>query len=167
MLLLTIHLDGYLAFGIRDHDAELVGVQSDHVKTIITTLSNLARSAIEPPLSLDHAVIEYKEINVLLVFISEQPHKPVHSRGKTIEETWIRSGGTTRKASRQEVGALMLHSQAPRWEEMRASKLLKPSEIIEQLDVATIAKLRERPLPQDEVGIMKWLLDEKRLCCKK
>ena len=36
---------GFLAFGIRDHDAELIGVQSEEVKNIISTLTNLARTA--------------------------------------------------------------------------------------------------------------------------
>lgn len=111
-------------------------------------------------LSHDHAVVEFDGTPVLFVHISEQANKPAHRRGKSIEEAWIRSGGSTRKASRAEIGSLMLHSQAPRWEELRASTLLPGREIVARLDLATIAKLLQRPLPDDEAELMRWLTDE-------
>jgi predicted HTH transcriptional regulator len=92
--------------------------------------------------------------------VPEQAVKPVHRRGKTIEESWVRSGGTTRKASRQEVGALMLNSATPRWEELRASSLMPLEDVLERLDVATIAKLLGRPLPGEPDELRQWLLAE-------
>jgi predicted HTH transcriptional regulator len=118
------------------------------VAKVVSTLTNLGRDAVEPPLALDHAAVEFGSGNVLLVSVPEQAVKPVHRRGKSIEETWIRSGGTTRKASRQEVGALMLHSSTPCWEDLRASPLVSLAEVQRMLDLATIAKLLQRPLPQ-------------------
>lgn len=98
---------GSLVFGVAN-SGQLVGVDQEAVAQIANTLSNLGRDAVEPPLALDHAVVEFKGIPILLVHVPEQTVKPVHRRGKTIEESWVRSGGTTRKASRHEVGALML-----------------------------------------------------------
>ena len=72
----------------------------------------------------------------------------------------MRSGGTTRKASRHEVGALMLHSSAPRWEELRASSLLTIEAVVEMLDLDTVAKLLQRPMPNDMDGLAHWLVDE-------
>ncbi|TYR36910.1 hypothetical protein FXV77_06950 [Sphingobacterium phlebotomi] len=82
---------------------------------------------------------------------------------KTIEDTFIRSGGTTRKASCQEVGALMLNSKSPPWEELHASKLLNDIEVITLLEYDKILELLGRPVPGDLKEILKWLEDEKMI----
>ena len=150
---------GSLVFGVAD-SGELVGVNQSEVAQTVNTLSNLGRDAVEPPLALDHAVVDFKGVALLLVHIPEQGIKPAHRRGKTIEESWVRSGGTTRKASRQEVGALMLNSAIPQWEELRASPLLELDDVLAKLDVATIAKLLERPLPSESTDLAPWLVAE-------
>lgn len=150
---------GSLVFGMVD-SGQPVGVDQSAVAQIANTLANLGRDAVDPPLALDHAVVDFKGVPLLLVHIPEQAVKPAHRRGKTIEESWVRSGGTTRKASRQEVGALMLNSATPRWEELRASSLLHLDEVLVRLDVATIAKLLERPLPSESTDLGQWLLVE-------
>ncbi len=150
---------GCLVFGIADN-GQLEGVDQAAVAKIANTLANLGRDAVEPPLALDHTVVDFKGVPLLLVHIPEQTVKPAHRRGKTIEETWVRSGGTTRKASRQEVGALMLNSATPRWEELRATSLLTLDDALARLDVATIAKLLERPLPNDPGELGRWLVAE-------
>ena len=127
---------------------------------IANTLANLGRDAVEPPLSIDHAVVEYLGTPILLVRIFEQRGKPAHRRGKSIEEAWVRSGGTTRKASRQEVGALMLNGPAPRWEEQRASALLPLNAAAASLDLEAIAKLLQRPLPTEPDALAQWLVAE-------
>ena len=127
--------DGYLVFGVANTDTALVGVDQEQVEGIIAKLTNLGRDAVEPPLRLDHAVVELDEVPLLFVYICEQANKPAHRRGKSIEESWIRSGGTTRKASRAEIGSLMLHSRAPSWEALRASSLLSANEVVASLDL--------------------------------
>ena len=150
---------GFLVFGVQD-DATLTGVEQSAVAQIINTLANLGRDAVEPPLVIDHAVVDYRGVALLIVYVAEQSNKPVHRRGKTIEEAWIRSGGTTRKASRQDVGGLMLNSQAPRWESLRASNLLQSGELLAMLDLSVIANLLQRPLPAEEGELLRWLADE-------
>lgn len=154
---------GYLVFGVRDGDAALIGVDQGQVTAIVNKLTNLGRDAIEPSLMIDHAVVEVDNVPLLFIHIPEQSHKPAHRRGKSIEEAWIRSGGTTRKASRQEIGGLLMNSKPLRWEELHASPLLDTDAVLEQLDVATIARLRQRPLPDDRETIMAWLIEEKML----
>ena len=150
---------GTLAFGIAN-DGSLTGIDPSDVEDIVGKLANIGRDALEPALVIDHTVIEFRSVNVLLVHVAEQSVKPVHRRGKSIEETWIRSGGTTRKASRQEVGGLLLDSATPRWEEQRASKLLSIEEIERMLDLPAIAGLLERPIPREENHYVDWLIDE-------
>jgi predicted HTH transcriptional regulator len=150
---------GTLVFGVND-DGAAHGITAEDVATVVGTLTNLGRDAVEPPLALDHAAVEFCGSNVLLVRVPEQAVKPVHRRGKSIEETWIRSGGTTRKASRQEVGTLMLHSSTPHWEDLRASPLVSLADVQRMLDLEAIAKLLQRPLPEDEQDLARWLVDE-------
>lgn len=151
---------GFLTYGIEDQAGKAVGVDRGQVEEIISRLTSPSRDAIEPPLVLDHVVIECDEVPLLFVFICEQANKPAHRRGKSIEEAWIRSGGTTRKASRAEIGSLMLNSHAPRWEELRATSLLPTKDVLAGLDLATISKLLQRPLPDDTGELMRWLADE-------
>jgi predicted HTH transcriptional regulator len=101
---------GFLVYGVADAGANLVGIDQIQVEEIIRRLANLGRDTIDPPLVLDHAVVDYGNTPLLLVYIPEQLNKPVHKRAKSIEEAWIRSGGTTRKAARSDVGSLM-HAQ--------------------------------------------------------
>ena len=150
---------GTLVFGVNN-DGVPVGIGAEALNKIINTLANLGRDAVEPPLALDHAAIEYRGVTVLLVRVPEQPVKPVHRRGKTIEATWIRSGGTTRKASRQDVGSMMLNSAAPRWEALRASPLLDLDDVQRLLDLEAIANLLQRPLPEGADNLAAWLAVE-------
>jgi ATP-dependent DNA helicase RecG len=151
---------GCLVFGVTDA-GQLAGVDQQVVAGIVNTLANLGREAVNPPLALDHAVVSFQGVALLLVRVAEQPVKPVHRRGKGMEETWVRSGGTTRKASRHEVGALMLNSAPARWEDVRASPLLAPHEAIARLDVAAIAALLKFPLPASADEQARWLLGER------
>jgi len=151
---------GYLVYGIANAGAKLVGVNEEQVVEVISRLTNIGRDAIDPALVLDHAVVDFNNTPLLFVYICEQSNKPVHRRGKSIEDAWIRSGGTTRKASRAEIGSLMLNSHAPRWEELRATSLLTATEVIALLDLATISKLLQRPLPDVQFELMRWLVDE-------
>jgi ATP-dependent DNA helicase RecG len=151
------HRDGgTLVFGINDAGVA-VGIDSAGIAQITNTLANVGRDAIEPPLVIDHAAVDYRGTVVLLVRVPEQPVRPVHRRGKSIEEAWIRSGGTTRKASRQDVGSMMLNSSTPRWEELRASPLMNIDEVQRLLDLEAIAQLLQRPLPTGADELAAWL----------
>jgi ATP-dependent DNA helicase RecG len=151
------HRDGgTLVFGINDAGVP-VGVDGAGIAQITNTLANLGRDAIEPPLVIDHAAVDYRGAVVLLVRVPEQPVRPVHRRGKSIEEAWIRSGGTTRKASRQDVGSMMLNSSTPRWEELRASPLIAIDEVQRLLGLDAIAQLLQRPLPSGADELAAWL----------
>ena len=154
---------GFLVFGINNPDGKLLGVELVQVAETVNTLANLGRDGIEPAIALDHGVVEYEGVSLLFVSVPEHNNRPVHRRGQSIEESWVRSGGTTRKASRQELAGLLLGSQPPRWEELRASPLLDADAVLAALDLATIAKLRERPLPDERDTLLRWLADEKMI----
>ena len=151
---------GYLVFGVND-DGKTTGIDQTQVNSIIGQLGNLRRDAIDPPLALDHAVAEAPDgTPLLLVRIPELAVKPAHRRGKSIEEAWVRSGGTTRKASRQEIGALLMNSSTPHWEDLRASPLLSLADVQHHLDLPAVAQLLQRPLPEDAEDLGRWLVQE-------
>lgn len=150
---------GCLVFGIND-DGQTVGIDAQEVERIVGTLANLGREAVDPPIALDHSVSLHQGVPILLVRIPVQTITPVHRRGKSVEETWIRSAGTTRKASRQEVGALMMNSAPVHWEDLRASGVVNLVDVKELLDLHAISRLLERPLPNDDQSLTRWLVDE-------
>jgi predicted HTH transcriptional regulator len=151
---------GFMVFGV-DGEGIAQGVHSKTVETIINQLANLGRAALEPPIALDHIVETYGSVRLLFVHIPESPVKPVHIRGKGLDFAFIRSGGTTRLASRQEIGALMLHSKTPRWEELRVSVLKSDEELLEALDARQIFEILGRPQPSTQAETIEWMATEK------
>jgi ATP-dependent DNA helicase RecG len=153
---------GFLAFGISK-SGEPLGVTASVADQIANSLASIGRDAIEPPLALDHTIVEFRGVPILLVYAPEQAVKPAHCRGKGVEETWIRSAGTTRKASRQEIASLLMNSTTPRWEDIRASSLVNLEQVKSLLDIRTIASLLERPQPKDDDEIAVWLMAERMI----
>jgi len=151
---------GSLVFGV-DNSGKPIGIDEDAVEKIVTQLANLGRAAIEPPLALDHAVEEFNGVRLLFVHVPESTVKPVHLRGKSLDEAFIRSGGTTRKASRQEIGTLMLNSRTPRWEELHASVLLDDAGLATSLNVEPIFTMLERPVAASPEDMLVWMAAER------
>lgn len=152
---------GFMVFGIDNGTGQATGLGQASAEKIVGQLANLGRDALEPPIVIDHAIVDRQGASLLFVHIPEQPVKPVHSRGKSIEHAWVRSGGTTRKASRQEIGAMMMNSRAPSWEELRASARLSAADFAGELDIDAICKLLLRPVPTDLADTLRWLIDER------
>ena len=152
---------GTLIFGIDNKDAKAIGVKNAEMETITGQLANLAREALEPKVRLDHAVIEWEGVPLLLMHVMESAVKPVHLRGKDIEHSFIRSGGSTRSASRQEIGTMMLHSKSLRWEELRAGLLMPADEVIAKLEHERILNLLERPSPTTTNELLAWMEAER------
>lgn len=152
---------GYLVFGVEDKTAKPKGIEKKEADSIVEKLSSLCRDGVDPLVSIDHSIEEYEGVQLLFIHIKESAVKPVHLAHKTIEHSFIRSGGTTRKASRQEIGGLMLNSKVPVFEELHASTLKNQIEVMTLLDYATIYRLLKVPIPSTGEEIMKWLSGEK------
>jgi predicted HTH transcriptional regulator len=152
---------GYMVFGVNDKKANLVGIDRTKAQLIVDRLASLCRDGVDPLVSMDHEVMNYENHTLLFVHIRESAVKPVHLKNKTIEDSYIRSGGSTRLASRHEVGGLMLNSKIPVFEELHASKLKNETEVMTLLDYASICKLLKKPVPTTAQEIMKWLVDER------
>lgn len=156
---------GFFVFGL-DSTGTPVGIDRKAVEITVNQLANLGRASLEPPVALDHAVENYESVRLLFVHVPESAVKPVHLRGKGLDDAFIRSGGTTRRASRQEIGTLMLNSRTPRWEELHASLLLAGMEFGDKLNFEPILKMLERPSPTTAEETLAWLEGEKFIACE-
>lgn len=155
---------GFLVYGINNKTREIVGVTTKQVEVILDKFSNLTRDSVEPQVVFEYKVQEYKESKTLLfIYIKENDIKPVHIKSKGIEESFIRNGGTTRKASRQDVGNLILNSKSPVFEELYASKLKNENEVLSSLDYTSICKLLSKPVPSTPLEILYFLNQEKMI----
>ena len=154
---------GFLAFGVDDKIGKIQGITKADADSIVERLASLCRDGVEPLVSIDHSIETFRGEELLFVYIIESAIKPIHLKSKTIEDSYIRSGGTSRKASRQEIGALMLNSKSPTWEELHASKLLNEVEVITLLEYDKILELLKKPVPSNIPEIIKWLEDEKMI----
>ncbi|WP_432412412.1 ATP-binding protein [Rasiella sp. SM2506] len=152
---------GFLVFGIRDSDAKVIGLSNDDAAKVVDRLTSLGRDAIDPPLLIEHRSLEYEGKPILFVYIKESMVKPAHEKGTSLENTFIRSGGTTRKASRQEIGALFLHSKTPQFEELRCSELMSGEQVLDLLDYKKIAELLNYRLSSVNSEILNWMHSEK------
>lgn len=154
---------GFLVFGVDDVTANPSGLTGKDADLIIGQLANLAREGVDPPLQLDHEVVAIDGQPILFIHIVESAVKPVHLRGKSIEAAFIRAGATTRQASRQEIGSLMLNSRQPRWEELHASVAMSAERVLATLDHTAVLKLLGRPVPSSTEEVLAWMLDEKMI----
>ena len=150
---------GFLVYGVAN-DGTLASVDAPSVEQTMNQLANLGRDALAPPLALDHAVETVNGARLLFVQVPESAVKPVHLRGKGLDDAFIRSGGTTRRASRPEIGHMMLHSRTPRWEELHASTLLTDEALPEALDIDPILAMLERPAPAKLEDRLTWMAGE-------
>jgi ATP-dependent DNA helicase RecG len=154
---------GYMVFGIENRTGNLTGIKKEEADAIVEKLSNLCRDSVLPVIKIDHTIELYQNVSLLFVFTHESASKPVHLKSGTIEDSYIRSGGTTRRASRQEVGGLMLNSKTPQYEELHCSSLKSSYQIMDLLDFRSIFKLLNKPIPQSDDEILQWMKDEKMI----
>ncbi len=49
---------GFMVFGIDNSLGSVTGVTQETVETIVSQLANLGRDALEPPIVIDHAVVD-------------------------------------------------------------------------------------------------------------
>lgn len=126
---------GFLVFGV-DRDGNKIGIQKDKAPQILDRLTSIARDGILPACQIDHCFepATNQENVLLFIFIPETSSRPAHIKGRTIEESYIRSGGTTRKMSMVELREAMRSSNQERFEE---TPLIFPGaeKILTQIDV--------------------------------
>jgi ATP-dependent DNA helicase RecG len=147
---------GVVVFGV-ERDANLVSLSNVDLDAIANRVANLGRDSVEPALQIDHQAIMFEGKSILLVHIPESDIKPVHRRGKPFEDTCIRSGGTTRKADRHDVGKMLVNSRTPKWENSHASVLLDEDTLFDRLLIKPIFKMIGRNFPEGQEERLQWM----------
>lgn len=151
---------GFLVFGIEGKTGGIKGITMENAELIVQKLSSLSRDTLLPEVALSHKIENYKDKPILFIYVKESSTKPVYLRSGTIEDSFIRSGGTTQKASRQEIGGLMLNSKNPVFEDLHVSKLLSGKEILSLLDYKKILELLGKPDNITDESVLHWLEQE-------
>lgn len=150
---------GFIVFGIDN--GNIKGLANHDCTEIIKKLGNIARDSLEPVISLDHSIIKVSGIDLLFIHIPESPDKPVHIRGKTVYDSYIRSAGQTRKMSKQEVVRCISQTSHYRFEEELTVKNLTGDEILKKLDYMSYFDLLKRNLPENKNAILDLLSADK------
>jgi len=150
---------GYLVFGV---DAgKITGVDNDQCTKIITSLGNIARHNLIPPIILEHATIEFQGKCLLFIKISESKDRPIHLRNGSVYDSYIRSAGQTRKMDRVEVSNLIAKSQGLRFEDGISETGLSAEAVLKKIDFTSYFDLIERPLPSGNEAILDVLCADK------
>lgn len=150
---------GFFVYGISQ-DGNIIGVEENSVKAIIEKLSNIARDGIEPSQKVDHAIIKYNGKSLLIMHILESSDKPVHLRSKGMECSFIRTGGQTRKMSKQEMAHSVISSRSFRYEELEALTC-NESEIFELLNTDKIFDFLGISIPETDQSKIDLLINNK------
>ena len=150
---------GFFAFGISP-EGKICGTKESDVQEIVKKLGNLAREGVEPPQKIDFQAVVESETTILFVHVLESLQKPVHLRGKGIEASYLRSGGQTRKMSRQEIANTVLNSRQLRYEELEAVHC-SAEDIFDLLDCDKLFDLVGTPMPQDRNLVLEQLINQK------
>jgi len=151
---------GFFTFGLND-DGEFEGISKEENKKIIAKLTQLARNGVEPKLKIDHNIENMNNKNILFIYIEEALQKPVHLRGKGIEFTFIRSGGSTVKADNTDLICLLQNSKILTYEEQNAESFKTIRELLDKIDYKTFFNLLRREIPSSDEKILEELIKHK------
>jgi len=150
---------GFLAFGVNN-DGNIVGIKTAECDYIIQQLGNIARNNLEPAITIEHSVLEFEKQAILFVYVKEVPDKPIYLRGKTIYDSYTRSGGQTVKMTKNEVKYLISKSLKIKYETQLAKEHLTADEVLNMLDYDSYFQLSQRTLPNTKAGILDVLANE-------
>lgn len=152
---------GFLVFGIN-RNGSIEGIDKITIEKVLMKIANIARDGLGPSVAIDHSVEEFHERTILLIYVVESNIKPVHLRGKPLEESHIRSGGQTRKMDQNDLKNAILSSGPVRYEETIASK--SPStDVLQKLDYVRLFDMLGIPVPRTAEAIVEHLISQKIL----
>ena len=151
---------GFFVFGI-DNKGLCKGIASRESEMIIGRLGSLSRESLEPAVQIDHHFHEKDGKSLLLIYIKESKVKPVHLRGKGIEDSYIRTGCATRKMDKVELAESIISSKNERYEEQAAYSANSPEEVLLLLDYGALFERLSVPVPTSTEKIINELEKEK------
>lgn len=147
---------GFMAFGISN-EGEPAPLSREDMEQVVQRLGQIARTGVEPPVELDHTIMEHRGAPVLFIKIPEHSARPVHLRGKGVEYSYIRSAGQTVKMSRQEIARAIQTSSGDRFEERPVLYDLKDDDVLDLLDHDSYFRLQGTRQPEARKAVLQAL----------
>ena len=111
---------GFLVFGVND-DGEVIGLTPEEAEKISQQMGSWARDLVEPEVRTQIFSFNYNSKALLGVYINEAFDKPVHKKNTSIDESYLRAGGQSRKMTRDEIRQSMMSTRQQRFEELPAT----------------------------------------------
>ncbi len=150
---------GFLVFGINNN-GQFIQLSKTDFETIIHKIGNIARNNLAQPISIEHAILDYKGNAILFIQIPESAEKPVFLRSGDIYNSYKRSAGSTVKLTRQEVKQLISQSNGTSFEQQICLREASPDDLLKQLNYDSYFRLLEKRLPETKTGILQALANE-------
>jgi ATP-dependent DNA helicase RecG len=152
----------YLVFGV-DRNGNIEGIEHLHTEEIIKKIGNIARDGLEPAITIDYGIEPFRGKNLLFICVAESSSRPVHLRGQSMEQSYIRSGGQTRKMMSEDIRRAILTSQSLRYEEIVAYKSQSIGDILQRIEYIRLFEMLKIPVPQTSEAICEQLITQKIL----
>lgn len=111
---------GFLVYGIDD-DGTVTGLTKEQNDIFASRIGNWARDLTNPEVRTQIFSFEFRGKNLLGIYVEEAFDKPVHKKGGTLNDSYLRAGGQSRIMTREEIRHSMMTSRNQRFEEMPAS----------------------------------------------
>lgn len=153
---------GFLVFGI-DRNGVIRGVDKHFIDETVKKVANVARDGLDPSITIHHSVEDFRDKTILVIYVPESNMKPVHLRGKSIEESYVRSGGQTRKMDQNDIRNAIISSRPARYEEMIAYKSDSLTDVLQRLDYVRLFDMLKIPVPSTDENIAQQLASQKVL----
>lgn len=150
---------GYLIFGLND-DGSFCRLDKNKTDEIVRKIGNIARNNVTPPIAIEHDITTFDSNEILIVKIPESTNKPVHLRGRTIDDSYKRSAGQTVKMSKQEIKNLISIAINIDFEMQIALLNISNDEVLALLDFDSYFTLLDRRLPDTKSGILQVLAQD-------
>jgi predicted HTH transcriptional regulator len=150
---------GFLVFGINNN-SQFIQLSKTDFETIIHKIGNIARNNLAQPISIEHAILDYKGNAILFIQIPESAEKPVFLRSGDIYDSYKRSAGSTVKLTRQEIKQLISQSNGTSFEQQVCLREASPDDLLKQLNYDSYFRLLEKRLPETKTGILQALAND-------
>jgi ATP-dependent DNA helicase RecG len=151
----------YLIWGITNSEHKVVGTKFSPHSTKISNeeLENWLLRALAPKIHFHFFELEIDGVQIVLLEIERAFRQPVQFQG----QEFIRVGSYKKRLKdfpEKERGLWRLFDKVP-FESGVAAERLRDDDVLKQLDYPAYFDLLERPLPENRVGILAALADDK------
>ena len=153
---------GILVFGVNN-DGAISSFPKTSIDETVTLLGNIANNNLSSPIQIEHDVLEFQGCSLLFVYIPEQSERPIHMRGKSIFESYIRSAGQTVKMSQLQVRTMIAESRGLKFEQTIALNNLSKEQVLSLLNYRKYFELIGKSTPIN-IDIILERLQEQSFC---